>query len=107
MWIGIDADDPDNLCRPHRPSLPSSLKHIVLQVYEPWGYSMLWYDCFDWRFLNVCTNLQKLTLPDREQFTWPAALQLQTWVRAARHLHIVDFFPVDYFLDMTDWVNAG
>lgn len=98
--------DPHNLYRPLRPSLPSSLKHIAVQVYEVLGNRTLWCDCFDWH-LDVCINLQKLTLPDREQFTLPGAMQLQTWIRAARHLHVVDFFPIDYLLNVTDWVDAG
>ena len=102
MWSRPDIDGPNTLCRPFRPSLPSSLKRLAVQVHS---YSH-WCDFFDWHFLDVCINLQRLTLPDRERLTLRGAMQLQAWLTAARHLHILDFFPVDRFMEVTDWANS-
>lgn len=74
--------------RAFKPILPSGLRHLVVKQYNEES----WVDVYDWRCLSSCINLERLTLPRHKGLSKRrSAVQLQAWVFAARHLHVVDY----------------
>ena len=75
--------------------MPSGLKQLHLlgpnEIETPESAYDDWTEGVDWQFLDVCTNLEKLTVR-YEHFSsaHASAMQLQAWTSAARHLHIID-----------------
>lgn len=67
----------------YMPSLPGSLRHLLVMSSD---IKRLLDDSAQ-RCLRFCTSLQHLTLPEDE---YPEG-ELCAWVKAARHVHIVDF----------------
>ena len=72
-------------CHNELPVLPSTLLHLELDAND-------WIKQCDWHCLDACSNLERLTLPNRSYVSGDASsAQLKAWVAAARHLHVLDF----------------